>query len=92
MRRHVLQVTGLAVAVALMLTACGGTEEARSQSGAAATADAVFPRTVEHAMGETEIPQRPERVVVLDTGELDSVLSLGVTPVGAVTPQCPRTS
>jgi iron complex transport system substrate-binding protein len=36
-------------------------------------------------MGETEIPARPERVVVLDTGELDSVLSLGVVPVGAVT-------
>ena len=97
MRRHVLQATGLAVAVALALTACGGTEETGSQSGAAATRDAVFPRTVEHAMGETEIPQRPERVVVLDTGELDSVLSLGVTPVGAVTtavsaelPQLPR--
>lgn len=85
MRRHVLKVTGLAVAVALTLTACGGTEEAGSRSGAAATPDAAFPRTVEHAMGETEIPERPERVVVLDTGELDSVLSLGVTPVGAVT-------
>jgi iron complex transport system substrate-binding protein len=36
-------------------------------------------------MGETEIPARPERVVVLDTGELDSALSLGVEPVGAVT-------
>jgi iron complex transport system substrate-binding protein len=36
-------------------------------------------------MGTTEIPARPERVVVLDTGELDSALSLGVTPVGAVT-------
>jgi iron complex transport system substrate-binding protein len=36
-------------------------------------------------MGSTEIPARPERVVVLDTGELDSVVALGVTPVGAVT-------
>jgi iron complex transport system substrate-binding protein len=41
-------------------------------------------RTIEHAMGTTEVPVDPQRVVVLDTGELDSVLALGVTPVGAV--------
>ena len=41
-------------------------------------------RTVEHAMGTTEVPLDPARVVVLDTGELDSVLTLGVKPVGAV--------
>lgn len=44
-----------------------------------------FPRTVKHALGETEIKEQPKRVVVLDTGELDSVLSLGITPVGMVT-------
>jgi iron complex transport system substrate-binding protein len=85
MTRHVLQTIGLAVAAALALTACGGSEGEGSSPGASATADAAFPRTVTHAMGETEIPERPERVVVLDTGELDSALSLGVTPVGAVT-------
>lgn len=41
-----------------------------------------FPRTVAHANGTTEIPAKPQRVVVLDTGELDAVLSLGITPVG----------
>lgn len=41
-------------------------------------------RMVPHAMGTTEITGTPERVVVMDTGELDSVLALGVTPVGAV--------
>ncbi|MFF2851514.1 ABC transporter substrate-binding protein [Streptomyces sp. NPDC058001] len=41
-----------------------------------------FPRTVEHAMGSTEIKARPQRVVVLDVGELDNVVSLGVRPVG----------
>ncbi|QQM43654.1 ABC transporter substrate-binding protein [Streptomyces liliifuscus] len=41
-----------------------------------------FPRTIEHAMGETELKARPERVVVLDVGELDNVVSLGVKPVG----------
>ncbi|MGX5655833.1 ABC transporter substrate-binding protein [Geodermatophilus nigrescens] len=37
-----------------------------------------------HAAGTTEVTGSPERVVVLDTGELDAVLALGVTPVGAV--------
>jgi iron complex transport system substrate-binding protein len=73
----------LAVVAALTLTACGGTAESADSSAPAA--DDAFPRTVAHAMGETEIPARPERVVVLDTGELDTALSLGVTPVGAVT-------
>lgn len=41
-------------------------------------------RSVEHAMGTAEVPADPERVVVLDTGELDDTLALGVTPVGAV--------
>jgi len=36
-------------------------------------------------MGPVEVPADPERVVVLDTGELDNTLALGVTPIGAVT-------
>ena len=80
-----LRATSLAVAAALALSACGGAEEAGTEGAVTAATDGAFPRTVEHAAGTTEIPERPERVVVLDTGELDSVLSLGVTPVGAVT-------
>ncbi|MFD7293055.1 ABC transporter substrate-binding protein [Streptomyces sp. NPDC059897] len=41
-----------------------------------------WPRTVKHAMGSTEIKQQPKRVVVLDVGELDNVVSLGIKPVG----------
>ncbi|MEU0369181.1 iron-siderophore ABC transporter substrate-binding protein [Streptomyces sp. NPDC006283] len=41
-----------------------------------------FPRTITHALGTTEIEKAPERVVVLDVGELDNVASLGVQPVG----------
>ncbi|MGW5775293.1 ABC transporter substrate-binding protein [Streptomyces sp. NPDC003863] len=41
-----------------------------------------FPRTLTHALGRTEIPAAPKRVVVLDVGELDNVVSLGVKPVG----------
>ncbi|CCG02064.1 ABC transporter substrate-binding protein [Blastococcus saxobsidens] len=82
---RVLQATSLAVAATLALSACGGTSGAEEAAGPTASGDGAFPRTVEHAMGSTEIPEEPERVVVLDTGELDAALSLGVTPVGAVT-------
>jgi iron complex transport system substrate-binding protein len=44
-----------------------------------------FPRTVKHALGETKLEKKPERVVVLDSGELDDVLALGITPVGMAT-------
>lgn len=41
-----------------------------------------FPRTLTHALGTTEIKSAPKRVVVLDVGELDNVVSLGIKPVG----------
>lgn len=41
-----------------------------------------FPRTITHALGKTEIKEMPKRVVVLDVGELDNVVSLGIKPVG----------
>ncbi|WP_370514945.1 ABC transporter substrate-binding protein [Glutamicibacter sp. JC586] len=41
-----------------------------------------FPRTITHANGTTTLESKPQRVVVLDTGELDAVISLGITPVG----------
>lgn len=41
-----------------------------------------FPRTLTHARGKTELKAKPKRVVVLDVGELDNVVSLGVKPVG----------
>lgn len=45
----------------------------------------VFPRVIKHASGETTLEKKPTRVVVLDTGELDDVLSLGIKPVGMPT-------
>ena len=44
-----------------------------------------WPRTLRHAMGSTVIEHQPERVVVLDVGELDNVVSLGLKPVGLAT-------
>lgn len=75
-------------AAGLLLTACGGADiadpdasEARAPAERAEEGDS---RTVTHAMGETEVPADPQRVVVLDSPHLDAALSLGITPVGAV--------
>lgn len=65
-------------------TTPAATETAGSASPTGEVETGIFPITIQHAMGETTIPAAPERVVVLDTGELDSVTALGITPVGAV--------
>ncbi|MDZ7704733.1 MAG: iron-siderophore ABC transporter substrate-binding protein [Trueperaceae bacterium] len=54
-------------------------------SSATAQGERCEGRLISHAMGESCVPDAPQRVVVLDTGELDSALALGVKPVGAVT-------
>lgn len=46
-------------------------------------ADGVFPRTVRHQMGETQIAQPPLRVAVVSTGQIDAMVTLGLTPAGA---------
>ncbi|MGK5173171.1 ABC transporter substrate-binding protein [Geodermatophilus sp. CPCC 205761] len=68
-----------AVTAGLVLAGCGAEDGGTAEPQATAET-----RTVEHALGTTEIEGTPERVVVLDTGELDAVLALGVTPVGSV--------
>lgn len=46
-------------------------------------ADGVFPRTVIDEVGEVVIPAEPTRIAVIQTGQLDGALNLGVVPVGA---------
>ena len=45
-------------------------------------APGVFPRTIRHATGTVQLAKKPERVLPLDSGELDSVVQLGLKPVG----------
>ncbi|UWQ96375.1 iron-siderophore ABC transporter substrate-binding protein [Rhodobacteraceae bacterium M385] len=39
--------------------------------------------TITHAMGETDVPDDPQRVVILTNEGTEALLSLGITPVGA---------
>ncbi|WP_420034885.1 ABC transporter substrate-binding protein [Streptomyces sp. cg28] len=68
------------VTLALTLTACtsGGTEKDGAEPGTGSGT-----HTVKTAMGDVRVKDHPKRVVVLDTAELDSAITLGVTPVGA---------
>ncbi|MEU9079413.1 iron-siderophore ABC transporter substrate-binding protein [Kitasatospora sp. NPDC048538] len=70
------------------LTGCGA-DQPSPGTGASAPgggpSGGAGPRTVRHARGETRVPARAARVVVLDTDALDSAVTLGLTPVGATT-------
>lgn len=45
--------------------------------------DGVFPRTVTHFGGTSTIEAPPEKVVVISTGQVDALLTLGIVPAGA---------
>ncbi|MDT0441925.1 ABC transporter substrate-binding protein [Streptomyces johnsoniae] len=76
--------TAVALTAALALAACGSDDSGSGSGGDGEGNGGGGTRTVETAMGPVEVPEDPERVVVLDTGELDTAITLGVTPVGAV--------
>ncbi|MEU6991569.1 iron-siderophore ABC transporter substrate-binding protein [Streptomyces sp. NPDC046465] len=76
LRRRALATGALALTGALTLTACGS-----SDSDGSGTSGST--RTVRTAMGDVKVPEAPRRVIVLDTAELDSAITLGVRPVGA---------
>jgi iron complex transport system substrate-binding protein len=66
-------------AIALIATGCSSTPA----SGGSAPAAEGSSYTVEHAMGETELDSAPTRIVVLDSPQLDALVTLGIIPVGA---------
>lgn len=80
--RRPLQLAVAGLALALSLTACGGADDEPSAGTTAPEpAPAAFPVTLESVFGTTEVPEQPERVVVLGLIDADPVLALGVTPV-----------
>lgn len=80
-RRAAVATLLAALTLAPALAGCGGDGDGGSDGGDAGGART---HTVDTANGPVEVPRDPKRVVVLDTGELDTALTLGVTPVGAV--------
>lgn len=83
---HSLTRRQLMAAAATALVGMPGLARAQGTPVATPQADAgAFPVTISHDFGETTIPALPRRVVVTNQGEgLDSLLALGVVPVGMV--------
>jgi iron complex transport system substrate-binding protein len=50
----------------------------------AAFASSAGAREVTHSMGTTEVPDAPQRVVVLTNEGTEALLAVGITPIGAV--------
>jgi iron complex transport system substrate-binding protein len=89
------RVAALATALLLGLTACspfGGTTEANplptSTPGPTRYPGdtAAFPATITHRYGETQVDTPPERIVTLGRHDVDTVLSLGIHPIGVRDP------
>ncbi|MCX3063600.1 ABC transporter substrate-binding protein [Streptomyces beihaiensis] len=72
---------------ALMLTLAACTSHAAGTTSPTSPAS----RTIRTAMGPVTLRNTPHRVVVLGTAELDSAVTLGVTPVGATSPDADAT-
>ncbi|MHA6523882.1 iron-siderophore ABC transporter substrate-binding protein [Tessaracoccus sp. G1721] len=81
-----------AVAAALALSACSTGPAATTVPDAAlsaatsssATATDAFPVTVTHALGEAVIEAEPTRIATIGWTDHETLVSLGVVPVGAV--------
>ena len=78
MRHRITALIAVTAAIALPLTACGSDEP---DAAAGASSDG-FPRTVEHAMGTTEVKAKPTRVLALDASFVDATLILDTKLVG----------
>lgn len=50
--------------------------------GSMAAAEGEYPVTITHALGETVLESKPERVATIGWGNLDVPLALGIAPVG----------
>ncbi|PGV67281.1 iron siderophore-binding protein [Bacillus cereus] len=65
----------------LLLSACGKSNNKEESTKGDNKKEMI---TVEHAMGKTEVPANPKRVVILTNEGTEALLELGVKPVGAV--------
>ncbi|MDN6332857.1 MAG: ABC transporter substrate-binding protein, partial [Micrococcaceae bacterium] len=73
----------LTAASALVLTGCAGGDAAAGQGqDAYSGVTAGFPVTIDSALGEAKIPEKPERVITLGQGSTETSIALGTIPVG----------
>lgn len=64
---------------AILTVGCGDDEADSEASGGGGSG---FPVTIEHKYGSTTIPEKPQRIVSVGYSEQDTLLALGIKPVG----------
>ncbi|WP_346935907.1 iron-siderophore ABC transporter substrate-binding protein [Clostridium sp.] len=80
MKKKLLSVILSSMLIVSLLVGCSNKTENTSEK---ATDSKTI--SIQHAMGTTEIPENPKKVVILTNEGLEALLTLGVKPVGAVT-------
>ena len=68
-------------AATLVLAACGSGASDETDTATDAGSGSFEPVTIEHALGETTIEERPDRVATWGWGSADAAIALGVVPV-----------
>ncbi len=76
-RLSVTLAVGAAMILAAGLAACGSSAGSGDDASGGGTSGA----TIEHAFGETVVPDDPQRVVTWGWGSADAAIALGVNPV-----------
>ncbi len=72
----------------LLIAGCATRPELSTESASGSsseTTDSNYPITITHALGETVIESKPERIATISWGNQDTPLALGVLPVGVST-------
>ncbi len=91
MKLNKVKLTFIALLSVAALTACGSkdttdsaSEDTTGKTSKESTEDAsvTYPMTITHALGETTIDSKPERIATISWGNQDVPLALGVVPVG----------
>lgn len=75
----------LAAASVIALTGCATSSPTGDDTSNSPAESSAFPITIEHALGETTIDQKPERVATVGWSNQDVALALGIVPVGTDT-------
>lgn len=78
-RLTVRAAAAITLAATLALAGCSATPAPGEKT--AAPADGTFPVTIDHAFGETTIPEAPKNVVTWGWGSTEASIALGVVPV-----------
>ncbi|ASC71748.1 putative siderophore-binding lipoprotein YfiY [Halomicronema hongdechloris C2206] len=84
-KRYQRQFIGFALVVIGFVAACNGTSSNNSVRYTSANVQTdQLTRTVEHAMGTTQVPETPQRMITLGTFTTEALLAIDTPPIGAV--------